>query len=199
MAIVSAALGVVLGERRAAEVVTELLDEAETARKDHEQNARVAEGEAAEKERELKELEARRRDLTAREPEWRAHADRAERIGQYLGMVVDSRTTLDSARSELVKQVAAARRAEDDAHEAGERLLQQARELLAADGPFPAELLKLKDQIGAELVAGSFEDIGLDEAARLEARLGALAQALVVDDPSGAAQAIAQRSVASSA
>lgn len=190
----SAALGVVPDEQRAVEVVTQLLDAAETARTAHEQNSHAVAGAAAQKERELKELEARRRELAAREPQWREHADRAGRIGLHLGVLLDSRTGLDAARTELTRQVIAARRVEDDAHEAAERLLRQARELLAAGGPFPAELLQLKDQIGAELLAGSFDDVGLDEAARLEARLGWLVQALVVDDPGGAALAIARRS-----
>jgi chromosome partition protein MukB len=51
----------------------------------------------------------------------------------------------------------------------------------------------LKDQLAAELVATSFEDARLEEAAVLEARLGPLTQALVVDDPAAAAKAIAMR------
>ncbi|WP_338111505.1 hypothetical protein, partial [Sorangium cellulosum] len=77
--------------------------------------------------------------------------------------------------------------------EAQERLLREARELLAAGGPFAPELIELKDRLGAELVALGFEDVALAEAAELEARLGGLAQALVVDDPEGAARAIAGR------
>jgi chromosome partition protein MukB len=189
----AAELGVGLDERGAGEVVTHLLNEVEGARKDHEDKARVAEAEVVSKERELKDLEARRRDLTAREPAWQAHAERAARIGQRLGLSVDSRPSLDAARAELAARFAEALRAEEDTRQTQERLLQQARELLAAGGPFPPDLLKLKDQLGAELVAGSFDDVGLDEAARLEARLGGLAQALVVKDPKATARAIAQR------
>jgi chromosome partition protein MukB len=60
-------------------------------------------------------------------------------------------------------------------------------------GPLASELLKLKDQLGAELVAGSFEEVSLDEAGRLEARLGPLARALVVDDPNAMARALDAR------
>jgi chromosome partition protein MukB len=51
----------------------------------------------------------------------------------------------------------------------------------------------VRDQLGAELVAGYFEDIGMNDAARLEARLGGLAQALVVEDPRASARALAMR------
>lgn len=188
------ALGVVLGEQRAGDLVAGLLGDAEAARERHEESARVAADEVSMKERELKDLDARRRELTAREPEWREQVERAARLAQQLEMTVDSRASLEAARAELARRLADARRTEGTAREDRERLLNEARDLLAAGGPFPAELLKLKDQLGAELVAGSFEDVSLEEAARLEARLGGLAQALVVDDPEGAAQTVTQRS-----
>jgi chromosome partition protein MukB len=65
---------------------------------------------------------------------------------------------------------------------------------LAQGGPFAPDLLTLRDQLGAELVAGSFEDVSLNEAGRLEACLGPLAQALVVDDPEATARALDARS-----
>ena len=70
-------------------------------------------------------------------------------------------------------------------------LLRLARELLSQGGLFSSEWLKLKDQLGAQLVAESFEDVDVQEAGRIEARLGPLAQALVVDDPRTAAHAVA--------
>jgi chromosome partition protein MukB len=189
----AAALGVVVGERRAGEVVAQLLDEVEGVRNDHETNARVAEAGVASKERELKGLEAQRRELTAREPVWRGHAERAARLQEHLGLAIDSRENLDAARTELGTRLRVTHRAEEDAGIERERLLHEARELIAAGGPFPVELLKLKDKLGAELVAGSFEEVELEEAARLEARLGGLVHALIVDDPKVSAHAIAQR------
>jgi chromosome partition protein MukB len=87
----------------------------------------------------------------------------------------------------------AARRREDELTLTRERLHAEARELIAAGGPFDPELLRLKDQLAAELFATSFEEAGLEEAGVLEARLGPLAQALVVDDPAAAAHAVANR------
>ncbi len=96
-----------------------------------------------------------------------------------LAATVDSRATLDAARAALDGQLAGARKDEQAALEEHEALLREARDLLAQGGPFDPELLKLKDQLGAELVAASFEDVGLDAAGRVEARLGPLVQALV--------------------
>ncbi|WP_437630723.1 chromosome partition protein MukB [Sorangium sp. So ce854] len=186
-------LGVSLTDEPAAALVGRLLGEVEAERADHEEQERAAKSAAAATEAHLKDLEARRRELTAREPAWREHDARAARIGAHLGVAVVDRDALDAARAALAEQLATARRAEELAREAQERLLREARELLAAGGPFAPELLALKDRLGAELVALGFEDVALDEAAELEARLGGLAQALVVDDPVSAARAIAGR------
>lgn len=188
------ALGVVIGDGPAGPLVERLLDESETELKGHEDRERGAKASAQQLERDLKDLESRRRSLVEREPVFRALAERAARLADHLGAPVDSRTTLDAARASVGERLAAARKAEDVAREEHEALLRQARDLLAQGGPFAPELLKLKDQLGAELVAGSFEDVGLDEAGRLEARLGPLAHALVVDNPKGTARTLDMRS-----
>lgn len=188
------ALGVVVADEPAGQFVERLLGEAETELKEHEDRERTAKAAAQQTERELKELESRRRALSEREPTFRDLAERAARLAECVATPVDSRATLDAARATLDGQRAAARKADDAAREEHEALLRQARDLLAQGGPFAPELLKLKDQLGAEFVAGSFEDVGLDDAGRLEARLGHLAQALVVDDPKATARAIDARS-----
>ncbi len=186
-------LGVALADEPAAVLVGRLLAAAESERQGHEERERAAWADAADVERLLKELGARGRDLAVREPEWREHAARATRLEGFLGAPVVDRAGLDAARAKLGGELAAAQKSEERTREAQEALFRQARELLAAGGPFASELLRLKDQLGAELVASGFEEIGLDEAAKLEARLGGLAQALVVDDPRGAARAVASR------
>ena len=188
------ALGVVQTEGPAPEVVSRLLGEVDAERRGHEEAERCAKTETEATERRLKELDARRRELSAREPEWREHSARASRLSVHLGSTVDSRASLDAARTTLGVQLTMASREEEDLRVAQAQLLRQARELLASGGPFPPELLKLKGQIGAELLAESFEDVGPGEAARLEARLGVLSQALIVDDPWTTAHSIADRS-----
>jgi len=186
-------LGVVLGEGPAGEHVRGLLDEAESERARLEDAERKARAGLADIERLLKEMHARRRELTGREPQWRELADRARRLGDATAIPLVDRESLDRARALVGERLDAARTRESELARLLERLHSDARELLAAGGPFDPELLRLKDQLAAELFAGSFEDAGLDEAAVLEARLGPLAQALVVDDPVAAANAIATR------
>ena len=170
-----------------------LLDEAESERARLEDAERAARAGLADVERLIKEMHARRRELTEREPEWRELAGRAVRLGDATAMPLVDREDLDRARALVGERLAAARTREAERACDLERLHAEARELLSAGGPFDPELLRLKDQLAAELVATRFEDVGIDEAGVLEARLGPLAQALVVDDPAAAAQAIATR------
>lgn len=187
------ALGVPATDGPAADLVGQLLAEVEAERRDQEEKERAAKAEASAAERLLKDLDASRKELAAREPEWREHAARAARLAEHLDAPVIDRAGLDAARAALAGQLAAAQRAEERTREAQEALLRQSRELLAAGGPFAPELLRLRDQLGADLVASGFEEVGLDEAAKVEARLGGLAQALVVDDPKSAVRAVAAR------
>lgn len=186
-------LGVVLDEGPAGDSIRRLLVEAESERARLEDAERAARGGLAEVERLLEEMHARRRELTEREPEWRALAERARRLGDATAMSLVDRAGLDRIRALVAERLVATRALEAEFATDLERLHAEARELLAAGGPFDPELLRLKDQLGAELVATRFEDAGLDEAGALEARLGPLAQALVVDDPLAAARAIATR------
>ena len=189
----AATLDVHVESEGGAQVVARLLAESETAQWDHEARERAAREALQVTERELKDLEGRRRELLTREPAFREHARRAAHLSERLSMPVDSRTSLDAARETLAEQLAAARKTEEATHVKRERLLEQARELSAAGGPIPPALLALRDQLGAELVVSSFEDVGLDDAGLIEARLGGLVQALVVDDPHAAARSLAAR------
>ena len=189
----AAALGVVALEEPAAAVVGRLLGAAEAARAGHEEKERGARTDLAATEHVFDDLQNRRRRLVEQEPEWREHDARATRLRAHLGVPVADRVALDDARSMLAEQFAAAQRTEESTRDTEEQLVRAARDLLAAGGPFDPALLRLKDQLGAELVAGSFEDVAIDQAAVMEARLGRLAQALVVDDPRSAAHVIADR------
>jgi chromosome partition protein MukB len=187
------ALGLVVDHEPAGDLVARLLDQAETELKEHEDLERAARASVQQLERDLKDMESRRRSLIERDTAYRVLAECAARLSEHLAMSVDSRGALDTARARLDGELSAARKMEDVARESHETLLRQVRELLAPGGPFAPELLKLKDQLGAELVAGSFEDVGLDEAGRMEARLGSLVQALVVDDPRETARGLDTR------
>jgi chromosome partition protein MukB len=186
-------LGVTPTDAPAAAVIGSLLDAAEAQHADHVERARTAAAQAAEAQRCLEALAARGQDLEARAPEWREHDARAARLRAHLGAAVVDRTGLDAARTALTEQLATTQAEEVGARDTQEQLVREARALRTPGGPYSPELLRLKDQLGAELVAARFEDLALESAARIEARLGALAQALIVDDPQHAAAMIAGR------
>ncbi len=69
----------------------------------------------------------------------------------------------------------------------------EAAELESQGGSFHPELLRLRDELDAELLIQRFEDIDPEHAAGLEARLGPLLNALVVSDPKLVAEQLAGR------
>jgi chromosome partition protein MukB len=178
----------------AAAAVAGLLESTDAERTQHAELSRAAQADAAAIERALETLDERRRELVDREPRWRELDACARRLAEHLGVPVVDRATLDVARSAVAEQLATARAAEASLRAKQEALLEEARELLASGGPFPSELLRLRDQLDAELLAASFEDVEIDEAALLEARLGPLVHALIVDDPRAALRVVAGRS-----
>lgn len=186
-------LGVVLTQAPAIEVVDALLSDTEVEQSTHEQAQRAANEELAELRRRREELQQQHRQLMAREPQWQTLAECAVRISDHLDTHVTDRASLDAARACLSTEHAEAARVEQGARHVQEQLLRDARDLLSAGGPFSPALLQLKDRLGAELLAGSYEEVAIEEAAVLEARLGPLAQALVVDDPAAAARASVDR------
>ena len=74
-----------------------------------------------------------------------------------------------------------------------EALLREANGFEAQGGSFQPELLRLRDELDAELLVQRFEDIEPEQAAALEARLGPLLNALLVADPAQAARVLAGR------
>jgi len=71
-----------------------------------------------------------------------------------------------------------------------EALHEEATRLEQTGGKFPSELLKIRDLVDGDLLAGRFEEIPVEEAPRTQALLGPLAEAIVVDDPREASDAI---------
>lgn len=95
---------------------------------------------------------------------------------------------------DLRKQILELRDSERICHKESETkhaaLCAKARTLEQTGGNFAASLLKIRDAVGGELLAGRFEEIDPDQAGSIEAILGPLAEAIVVDDPSAAVSRI---------
>lgn len=177
----------------ASEVIGEYLTQAEQERERCLQAEREASARVAECQRVVERGLSRQGELRERAPVWFDLSKRAMRVAQEFGAAITSRGQLQDARRLLSERWDEAKESRAALIECREGLLSQARELLAAGGPFDAELLRIKDALGAELLASAFEEIPLDAAGPLEAQLGPLVQALVVDDPTKAAVEICDR------
>ena len=181
-------------ERSARIQIAEHLERADQERERLLEQAREAQMVVVDCERTLETGRAQQKELNDREPIWRNLATRAKHLADELELPLASPPELQAARDVVTQHVAQASARESEFIARRESLQTEARELLAAGGPFDLELLRLKDALGAELLAEAFEDASLEDAALLEARLGPLAQALAVDDPANAADLIHDRS-----
>jgi chromosome partition protein MukB len=182
------------GQRPARVEITEHLEQTERERERFLEQAREAQAGLADCQRTLDAARAQQKELSDREPIWRDLATRAKHLADELGCSLTSLPELQVVREIVVQHLTQVKASESELVERREDLQSAARELLAAGGPFDPELLRLKDALGAELLAGAFEDASLEDAAVLEARLGPLVQALVVDDPATAAKQVHGRS-----
>ncbi len=87
----------------------------------------------------------------------------------------------DGARQQAVEQTAEVQALHDEI-----------RQLEGVGGHFPPELLRARDLAEGELLAGRFEEVEVGQAARQQALLGPLAEALLVEDAPQAARLLAQ-------
>lgn len=74
-----------------------------------------------------------------------------------------------------------------------EAALREAAACESQGGAFHPELLRLRDEFDAELLVQRFEDLEPEQAPELEARLGPLIEALVVNDPRAVAEQLKGR------
>lgn len=167
----------------AADFIKKLLRDVESEHKGLVDEAAAAASGVEEAKRTKGELGRRLEALHERAQLWRELASIAARLGEHRGAPVSGRDDLDVVRADLYAALSASKRHEEALTEEREELTRQARELLSMGGPFDPDLLKLRDALGADLLAGRFEELSVEEAPLVEARLGALAQALIVDEP----------------
>jgi chromosome partition protein MukB len=151
---------------------------------------------------ELAALDAERRlgELREQLPLYEARAARRSgserllaRLASFAGRAPTSREELVALRGALGEEREKRRTELAEKQRLRETRLDEAQGLETGSGLFDPDLLRLRDEVDGELLAGRFEDLDPDEAARLEAELGELAQALIVDDPDAAADALAAR------
>ncbi len=159
------------------------LAELERSRREHEQRQREHER-AAERESERAQAgEARLEAL-------RARAERFARVAQFGARLAQRELTLPRSASELSQQL---RALDEQRHELGARArrcaeerqsaLAQAQALEASSEGFDAALASLAERLEGKLLASSYEELELDDARRMQAELGPLLRAIVVEDP----------------
>ena len=141
----------------------------------------------AQGQRTLDSLRKEQGGLIDREPAWRGLAAHAKHIEGQLDVPVASISELQAAREVVKQRLAEIVKGESSLSEERDCLYSEAQELLAVEGPFDRNLLQVKDDLGAEVLASAFEDLSVEDAAVTEAALGPLVHALIVDDPASAA------------
>lgn len=113
---------------------------------------------------------------------YRRLMQRVERITSVAGPFAPTREAAIRLRESLNGERQELQAALETAGARREQLLHDANHLEASGGQFSAELLRLRDELDGELLGNRFEELDLKEASRLEALLGPLTQAIVVDD-----------------
>lgn len=132
------------------------------------------------------------RGLELRLVAWREANNRALPLEQRWEVALRTRDAIITFRAEISGKLGE-QRAELAVIEAGEkRLHAQITQLEHSGGTFSAELLKARDTVEGELLAGRFEELSVNDAALYEALLGPLAQAIAVEDVQAAAAALAK-------
>lgn len=126
--------------------------------------------------------EARTARLRERSEAYAAAQRLAQEITAFSGLSVVDPETLAQARAAIAQGLTTATERLKGLREQREQLLGEARQLRSAGGTFPPALLKTRDLLTADLLATHFDDVTIDEAAEVEARLGPLVHALVVEN-----------------
>ncbi len=190
----AAALGIACGpERDARAELQQLLaassNAAEAAEAELTQAAAALEAAAAA----LGELRVRDGLLAARAERWPALAAAAGQVERTLGLPLGARgrEQLAAARAQSLEEAAELLARRRQLQTERDEALRLAADLAGAGAALDPELLRLRDELGADLLIERFDDAPVEQAAALEAALGPLAAALVVDDPVAAAQSIA--------
>lgn len=185
----AAELGIA-GAAPAAGTVARELDEIERVVQGAEDAARAERDDAAADTRHrLDDVRARLASIDDRLAAWHRAATVVHRLAGF-GPAPTSRDDVIALRDRVIEEqhALAARRVELETAREQTRL--RAIALERSGTALDPDLVRLRDELGGELLAERFEDLDVAAAGRVEAQLGPLADALIVDDPAASAQAI---------
>jgi chromosome partition protein MukB len=167
------------------------LADVEAAFTQAEDGRRAAEAQADVARRTRDALRKESRDFEHAASRWRVIDAAAARLEAALGAPVRSRDAVAAVRARLARDLEAARERVQDARRRREARLEQAAALVSPAVAVHPELLRLRDELDAELLSARYEDLDLADAARAQAELGPLIDALVVEDPAAAVRKLA--------
>lgn len=147
-----------------------------------------------EAEREVRELEGSIEALQALLPRWRALREVAARLAKAWQpeRPLESRADVEALHRFLGDRRDAFRERHKKARARLDALLKRIEQLEGGGGEFRPEVLRARDAAEGELLAGHFDNISVEDAGRVQALLGPLAEAIVVDDIWRAAKKLAE-------
>jgi chromosome partition protein MukB len=181
------------GELQCSRAVSEALGRSEAELRSAEERKYREERETSDLRRQLEERKAEERALEVRGARWRELHALASRLEASLGADLRTAEALEAARQRLDLDRDRIQGRLDELESARSEAAERARSLEETGGVFHGDLLAARDLVGGELLATHFDEVDPTEAGRVQARLGPLAEAIVVQDAREAAAALAGR------
>ncbi len=141
----------------------------------------------------LKEADGRIATLEGDLKDWRRAQALRAKLAPSLDQPLDNAAALETLAGDLAQRGEHLVRRLDDQDRDRKRLIEQAEQLEFSGGHLDESLVGLADALDGRLLAELFDDCPADQAARVEARLGPLHSALLVESPARAARQAAKQ------
>ncbi len=167
--------------------VHEALRKADADVRAAEKQTRQKESRAGELRRMQEAMKAKEKALQMRSARWRELDTVASRLEASLGAGLRTAEELEAARQVLDDERDKIQRRLEALESTRAEAIERARNLEETGGVFHGDLLTARDLVDGELLASRFDDVDPAEAGQLQARLGPLSEAIVVDDTHEAA------------
>lgn len=173
--------------------VQDAFRKADAAAREAEEQTRYEESTTEELRRTERTVKAREKALQTRLARWRELDIVASRLEAILGAGLRSVSELEAAGQVLDDERDNVKKRRNALESVSNEVKERARILEDAGGVFHGDLLTARDLVGGEMLASHFDDVNPTAAGRVQARLGPLSEAIVVDDAREAAATLAGR------
>lgn len=170
--------------------VVDELERTEHAVQELEQRAQTHRFAAAARAHREQELRVRTTALDEQIARWHVASSASRRLADA-GAPLTTRAEITALRDKASAELHGLEVRQSEVEQQRQAMHERAALLEQSGSTVDAELLRLRDELGGELLASRYEDIEPTAASWIEARLGPLATALIVDDLDAAATTIA--------